>query len=132
MVTVTSVEARKAALDVDGIALEDGNVPTMGRLGRAWRATVRFCENNAALLIGSVMLLVGMTLFNLGLSYGFTPLGNQTGLILPASYMRIRTEPESPYYSYGCVVVREIACLAARKHGVLDRCCLAIGHTNSE
>lgn len=44
---------------------------------------------------------VGMTLFNIGLTYGFTSLGNQTGNLLPSAYLNIKTEPGSPVYNYG-------------------------------
>lgn len=33
---------------------------------------------------------VGMIAFNIGLTYGFTSLGNQTGILLPAAYLTVR------------------------------------------
>eukprot|EP00967_Tisochrysis_lutea_P128556 scaffold219946_cov30-Tisochrysis_lutea.AAC.2 len=39
-------------------------------------------------------------LFNLGLTYGFTALGNQAGTLLPAAYLSVEDEAKSPYYDY--------------------------------
>ena len=40
-----------------------------------------------------------MALFNIGLTYGFTSLGHQAGLLLPAAYLPVASEPASPFYS---------------------------------
>jgi hypothetical protein len=34
-----------------------------------------------------------MILFNIGLTYGFTALGNQTGMTLPAAFLQLPYEP---------------------------------------
>lgn len=34
-----------------------------------------------------------MILFNIGLTYGFTALGNQTGMTLPAAFLKLPYEP---------------------------------------
>jgi hypothetical protein len=47
------------------------------------------------------MAQVGQILFNIGLTYGFTSLGDQVGQVLPASFLEVSDEPGSPYYSYG-------------------------------
>ena len=39
-----------------------------------------------------------MMLFNIGLSYGFTSLGHQAGLLLPAAFLTTPDEPASPFY----------------------------------
>lgn len=35
--------------------------------------------------------MAGMTLFNIGLTYGFTSLGDQSGLLLPAAFIETKT-----------------------------------------
>lgn len=51
------------------------------------------------ILYGIVLCFVGMSLFNLGLSYGLTTLGNQVGSVVPAAYAAIETVTNSPLYS---------------------------------
>ncbi len=51
-----------------------------------------------------------MIAFNIGLTYGFTALGDQAGTLLPAAYMAIPGEPKSPYYSFvgGIVLIMAV------------------------
>jgi hypothetical protein len=42
---------------------------------------------------------MGMMLFNMGLTWGFTSLGDTSGKLLPSAYMATSDEPESPYYA---------------------------------
>jgi hypothetical protein len=35
--------------------------------------------------------MLGMTLFNIGLIYGFTSLGDQSGLLLPSAFLETPT-----------------------------------------
>eukprot|EP00197_Chlamydomonas_leiostraca_P002188 CAMPEP_0202858004 /NCGR_PEP_ID=MMETSP1391-20130828/714_1 /ASSEMBLY_ACC=CAM_ASM_000867 /TAXON_ID=1034604 /ORGANISM="Chlamydomonas leiostraca, Strain SAG 11-49" /LENGTH=800 /DNA_ID=CAMNT_0049536869 /DNA_START=238 /DNA_END=2641 /DNA_ORIENTATION=- len=61
----------------------------------------RFCAwDHWPLAIGILMCLGGMILFNLGLTYGFTALGDQAGTMLPAAYLEVPGIPRSPYYGY--------------------------------
>jgi len=55
-------------------------------------------HHSLEILYGIVLCLVGMSLFNLGLSYGLTPLGNQVGSIAPAAYAGIEAVMNSPLY----------------------------------
>lgn len=48
---------------------------------------------------GIVLCIIGMSVFNLGLSFGLSPLGNQVGSIVPASYSSIQAVMNSPIYS---------------------------------
>ncbi|WIA21356.1 hypothetical protein OEZ85_000577 [Tetradesmus obliquus] len=43
---------------------------------------------------------VGMILFNIGLTYGFTALGDMTGSTLPTSFLPVYYAPGSPVYSF--------------------------------
>jgi hypothetical protein len=44
---------------------------------------------------------VGLILFNIGLHYGFTSLGDQVGSLLPAFYSKVENDPDSPLLSKG-------------------------------
>ncbi|EKX52334.1 hypothetical protein GUITHDRAFT_65557 [Guillardia theta CCMP2712] len=44
---------------------------------------------------------VGMAMFNLGLNFGFTSIGDQVGTLLPAAFIDTQQEEGSPYYSFG-------------------------------
>lgn len=54
----------------------------------------------ATLLFGVFTAQIGLILFNLGLTYGFTSIGDQVGQLLPASFIQIKEETESPYFSF--------------------------------
>ena len=60
----------------------------------------RWLVRNAPLLAGAAVCQMGMIAFNIGLTYGFTALGNQTGSTLPAAFLTVPYDPDSPYYSY--------------------------------
>jgi Protein of unknown function (DUF1538). len=44
---------------------------------------------------------VGLILFNIGLHYGFTSLGDQVGSLLPAFYSKVENDPDSPILPNG-------------------------------
>ena len=49
---------------------------------------------------GLALSLVGMMLFNVGLSYGLAKLGSQSGSLVPAAFAHIEIVKESPLYMY--------------------------------
>lgn len=53
-----------------------------------------------AVALGVVLTLVGMMIFNLGLTYGLAELGSQAGGALPAAFTQLRSVPGSPFYAY--------------------------------
>ena len=53
-----------------------------------------------AVALGVALTLVGMMVFNLGLTYGLAALGSQAGGALPAAFTQLRTVPGSPFYAY--------------------------------
>jgi hypothetical protein len=83
-------------------------------------------RRNAPLLGGIAVCQVGMILFNWGLTYGFTRLGDLTGRTLPAAYLEVPYNPNSPYYSYAgglillLVVVFVLGVLATRAEPALN------------
>jgi hypothetical protein len=70
-------------------------------------------RRNAPLLGGIAVCQVGMILFNMGLTYGFTRLGAITGRTLPAAYLTVPYKPDSPYYSYAGGLVLLLAIVFA-------------------
>ncbi|HBR22438.1 MAG TPA: DUF1538 domain-containing protein [Nitrospiraceae bacterium] len=56
-------------------------------------------KQGGIIIYGITLCLIGMSIFNLGLSYGLSPLGNQVGAIVPASYSAIEAVASSPIYS---------------------------------
>lgn len=51
-------------------------------------------------IYGLVLCVVGMCIFNLGLTYGLAALGNQSGQLLPAAFQAVKQIPESPLYVF--------------------------------
>ena len=49
---------------------------------------------------GIVLSVLGMILFSLGLSYGLSKLGGQSGSLVPAAFVEIALVHESPLYSF--------------------------------
>ncbi len=52
------------------------------------------------LIYGITLCVVGMIIFNLGLSYGLSKLGGQSGSLVPAAFMDIQGVDGSPLYTY--------------------------------
>lgn len=52
------------------------------------------------LIYGLTLCVVGMMIFNLGLSYGLAKLGGQSGSMVPAAFTEIAYVADSPLYSY--------------------------------
>ena len=48
---------------------------------------------------GLVLSIVGMCVFNVGLTYGLGAIGAQTGAVLPAAFMEIAISEISPIYT---------------------------------
>jgi hypothetical protein len=59
------------------------------------------------LLLGIGLAIVGMIIFNLGLTYGLALLGNQAGIMLPGAFAELSYMPDTPIYwfSLGITVV---------------------------
>jgi hypothetical protein len=56
-----------------------------------WKYTIFFA--------GLCCAQFGMIVFNLGLTFGLSALGNQAGEILPAAYLEVKGEEDSPFFS---------------------------------
>ncbi len=53
------------------------------------------------LYVGIFCALFGMIIFNLGLTFGLAPLGQQSGGILPAAFIQVDDVANSPRFPYG-------------------------------
>jgi hypothetical protein len=62
------------------------------------RATL---HNKAEIIFGIVLTIIGMCLFNIGLTYGLSMLGNNIGSTIPAAFTEIPGMEISPLYKYG-------------------------------
>ena len=62
-------------------------------------------RNPGITVYGLVLCLVGMCVFNIGLSYGLSRLGQQSGSIIPAAFLSIEAVAGSPLYQYALGVV---------------------------
>ena len=55
--------------------------------------------NRMVTIYGLVLSILGMCIFNVGLTYGLGAIGNQAGSILPAAFMDLPIIPSSPIFS---------------------------------
>jgi hypothetical protein len=58
-------------------------------------------ENPSEIIYGISLTLVGMCIFNLGLTYGLSKLGGSAGGLVPTAFMQVSGIPGSPIYGYG-------------------------------
>ncbi len=57
--------------------------------------------NPAEILLGIAFTIIGMCIFNLGLTYGLSALGGSAGGLVPMAFMEIDGHADSPIYGYG-------------------------------
>jgi hypothetical protein len=60
----------------------------------------RAIANLRYVVYGVVLAVVGMAVFNVGLTYGLANLGGQSGSLVPAAFMHLDAVPASPLYLY--------------------------------
>lgn len=58
-------------------------------------------RNAGIISYGIILAVVGMGVFNVGLTYGLAKLGDQSGSLVPAAFTQLEAVPESPLYWYG-------------------------------
>ena len=58
-------------------------------------------KNKLNTFYGISLCVLGMVIFNVGLSYGLAKLGGQSGGLVPAAFTYINFVEDSPLYSYG-------------------------------
>ena len=57
--------------------------------------------NKMVTIYGLVLSIIGMCIFNIGLTYGLGAIGSQTGGVLPAAFMELPISESSPIFSLG-------------------------------
>ncbi len=57
-------------------------------------------ERQGEIVYGIVFAVIGMCIFNLGLTYGLSKLGANAGGLVPAAFMEVSGMPASPLYHY--------------------------------
>jgi hypothetical protein len=57
-------------------------------------------ENQGEIIYGISLAIIGMCIFNLGLTYGLSKLGANAGGLVPTAFMEVSGQPASPIYLY--------------------------------
>ncbi len=57
--------------------------------------------NQGEIIYGITLAVIGMIIFNLGLTYGLSMLGANAGGLVPTAFMEVSGQPASPLYLYG-------------------------------
>ena len=58
-------------------------------------------KNKGEIIYGITLAIIGMVIFNLGLTYGLSKLGANAGGLVPTAFMEVSGQPASPIYLYG-------------------------------
>ncbi len=82
-------------------------------------------------IYGLVLTLVGMMIFNIGLTYGLSDLGNQTGSVIPGAFQKMAEVAKSPlyYYSLGIFITVVFAWLLGFGATLAEPALNALGQT---
>jgi Protein of unknown function (DUF1538) len=56
--------------------------------------------NQGEIIYGVTLTIIGMCIFNLGLTYGLSKLGSNAGGLVPSAFMEVSGMPQSPIYVY--------------------------------
>jgi hypothetical protein len=57
-------------------------------------------DNQGEIFYGIGLTIIGMCIFNLGLTYGLSSLGANAGSLVPTAFMEVSGQPASPLYVY--------------------------------
>ena len=57
-------------------------------------------ENQGEIFYGISLTIIGMCIFNLGLTYGLSKLGGSAGALVPIAFMEVAGAPDSPIFVY--------------------------------
>ncbi len=66
-------------------------------------------NNMGEILYGIGLTIIGMCMFNVGLTYGLSKLGGDVGSLVPAAFMELSAIPVSPLYIYAVGLVLSLA-----------------------
>lgn len=88
-------------------------------------------HNRGEIFYGIALTIIGMCIFNLGLTYGLSMLGGGVGALVPAAFMQIPGIEISPIYRYGVGVILALLFAWALGYGatVAEPALNALGET---
>ena len=66
-------------------------------------------KNKSEIFLGIVLTIIGMIIFNIGLTYGLSKLGGGAGSLVPAAFMEIEGFEGSPIYVYAVGLILALA-----------------------
>ncbi len=66
-------------------------------------------RNRSEIFLGIALTIIGMCIFNLGLTYGLSKLGGSAGSLVPTAFMQIDGIDGSPIYRYGVGLILALA-----------------------
>jgi hypothetical protein len=66
-------------------------------------------ENSGEIIYGVALTIIGMCIFNLGLTYGLSALGGNAGGLVPSAYMEVSGIEKSPIYVYSVGLILALA-----------------------
>ncbi len=66
-------------------------------------------QNMGEIVYGIGLTIIGMCIFNLGLTYGLSQLGGNVGSLVPAAFMPLSSVPISPIYVYSVGLILSLA-----------------------
>ena len=86
------------------------------------------------IFVGIGLTIVGMCIFNLGLTYGLSMLGGNAGSLVPAAFMEIASVDDSPIYPYraGLIIALVFAWILGFGATIAEPALNALGQTAEE
>ncbi|MCH6545048.1 MAG: DUF1538 domain-containing protein [Deltaproteobacteria bacterium] len=66
-------------------------------------------QNMGEIVYGIGLTIIGISMFNVGLTYGLSKLGGDVGSLVPAAFMELSAIPVSPLYIYAVGLVLSLA-----------------------
>lgn len=88
-------------------------------------------SNKGEIVYGIVLAIVGMCIFNLGLTYGLSKLGSEAGELVPTAFMEVSGVSASPIYVYsvGLTLALAFAWILGFGATLAEPALNALGHT---
>ncbi len=91
-------------------------------------------NNQAEIFLGIGLTILGMCVFNVGLTYGLSMLGNSAGTLVPTAFMQVAGAAASPLYNYavGLTLALAFAWLLGFGATIAEPALSALGMTAEE
>jgi hypothetical protein len=90
--------------------------------------------NQKEIFLGIGLTILGMCIFNVGLTYGLAPLGNNAGNLVPTAFMEVTGIAASPLYNYsvGLILALTFALFLGFGATIAEPALAALGMTAEE